>query len=81
MDSCFIKKPSIPSALSIVQDSHEDLSALLNLERKTLEHNAFTQIRKSSVDPYNRLRSIVEDANFVRVVYEHYSSRGYPMLG
>ena len=55
----------------------------LDISRKIIEHDAFVQIRKSSVDPYNRLHSIDEDSVFVRVVYAHYhdESREYPLLG
>ena len=55
----------------------------LDIGRKIIEHDAFVQIRKSSVDPYNRLHSINEDSGFVRVVYEYYhdESREYPLLG
>lgn len=54
-------------------DSFIDLQ-LLHESRERYEHRALIQIRKDAADPYNRLQSIAEDAEFVRYVHEVYSS-------
>ncbi|THH04313.1 hypothetical protein EW145_g5614 [Phellinidium pouzarii] len=50
----------------------------LFLQRKKIEHDALTHIRKQSLDTFSRLHSIAEDIKFVRSVRDEYAS--YPML-
>ena len=52
----------------------------LFLDRKKFEQDARNQIRKQSLDPYNRLHSIAEDTEFVQNIHEKYYS-SYPLLG
>ncbi|OCB91042.1 initiator tRNA phosphoribosyl transferase [Sanghuangporus baumii] len=56
-----------------------DVDFELFSDRKKFEHDARNQIRKHSLDPYNRLHSIAEDIEFVQDVHEKYYS-SYPLL-
>lgn len=53
--------------------------SVLFRDRRQLEHHALTQIRKHSLDPYNRIHSILEDIEFVESIHKNYPS--YPVLG
>lgn len=57
----------------------EEWEVEIHGDKKKLDHLAFTQIRKQSVDPYNRLRSIAEDAQFVEMVHELFPK--FPLVG
>ena len=58
--------------------SFEENELSLRDDRRRLEHFALESIRRESVDSYNRLHSIAEDASFVETIFRHYSS--FPVI-
>lgn len=57
----------------------DDLDDLISIGRHQREHRALEAIRNETLDPYNRLHSIAEDALFVKIVRNEYPS--LPCLG
>ena len=48
-------------------------------DHKEFERAALAQIRRDTSNPYARIRSIAEDAQYVERIRQHYSE--YPIVG